>query len=424
MSRSAPPILQITVIWLAHSQSIIACPHHQTRCTLFNVSIRRDISFGELSEIAKKGGSVTRTPHVGNLYPANLACLSMGIPALVYDMTIGKLDDNYHPHFCITGNWPQAIGPENVFLSHAKVTSSPQIFSNFFPEGGRIADGHMAALREAFPKADIMSFSEWLRANYARLLPLLTKISETMPSLWERYVLKNGHVEDESVTVTRHQYNPILGVTDDFGWVVPLPCTIAFQALLEAIDKKTSQIWHLSGPDMFKYIMKLKDKLDAIYSIARELYPELPEELEYNVVPVSDLRLVVPKKEEEGLNRLLEIYTEYKSAQAVSSTTMGTEGFRATRAMRSAEGKILDAIRGCTTPFYRIETKKYFTQYDLLNEGSQLYIHPWMIENTIEKVIECMEYLKGRATKVIQKQHAMMLRGHPANEHEGGWVKP
>lgn len=393
---------------------------------MFHVKIRRDVSLGELAELVRNGESVTRTPHVGNLYPSNLACLAQGIPALVYDMTIGEKDKNYHPHLCISGNWGQTVGNKELFLSHATVEHEPQIHAKRFPRGERLAACHVKALRELYPKTSITLFSDWLTSNYERLLPLMSLVSKEMPGLFERYICKDGRIEDPKETMRRYQHHPILGLTDSHGWVVPLPCTVAFQAIFEALDFGSARVWHLSGPDMYKYITDLEDKLNELYDLARRQFPGLPDNLEYNLVPVSNLRFAVRASEKASLDALLELYGNYMKALVVSQSNMDDEGARAMRTKRSCEGRIPEAIRDCLTPFYKIETAKYLTQYDLLADNEALYIHPLMLERTIEEIEQIYEFLKSRAGKALnrQQQHAHMLKGHPALEAEGGWPKP
>lgn len=71
----------------------------------FNILIHDDISLDELIKINESGGRVLKTPHIGNIYPNNLAIISLGIPTLLYDRTIGTKDENFHPYkLRLTGN--------------------------------------------------------------------------------------------------------------------------------------------------------------------------------------------------------------------------------------------------------------------------------------------------------------------------------
>ena len=69
----------------------------------FKISIHDDISIADLLVINKRGGVVLKTPHVGNIYPNNLAIASLGIPMLFYDRTLGNKDFNFHPNKIIVG---------------------------------------------------------------------------------------------------------------------------------------------------------------------------------------------------------------------------------------------------------------------------------------------------------------------------------
>ncbi|PSO44287.1 MAG: hypothetical protein BRC22_02740, partial [Parcubacteria group bacterium QH_9_35_7] len=65
---------------------------------LFDVQERKDINLKALAQINRGGGSVVKTPHVGNWYPNNLAVAQTGIHMLAYDRNIGRKDSNFHPH--------------------------------------------------------------------------------------------------------------------------------------------------------------------------------------------------------------------------------------------------------------------------------------------------------------------------------------
>lgn len=81
----------------------------------FHILIHDDISIAQLIEIDKNGGRVLKTPHIGNIYPNNLALISLGIPTLLYDRTIGIKDKSFHPHKIVYNGIAEEIADPDIF---------------------------------------------------------------------------------------------------------------------------------------------------------------------------------------------------------------------------------------------------------------------------------------------------------------------
>lgn len=132
----------------------------------FHILIHDDISIAQLIEIDKNGGRVLKTPHIGNIYPNNLALISLGIPTLLYDRTIGIKDKCFHPHKIVYNGIAEQIADPDIFSTHSRVKYQPKNFvlrENFV--GRKISDLHLDILRQALPRGNFFTYTQYLKDN-------------------------------------------------------------------------------------------------------------------------------------------------------------------------------------------------------------------------------------------------------------------
>ena len=116
----------------------------------FTCDLRTDFSLQQLVDLHRAGQPVVKTPHVGNAYPNNLACASVGLPMLFVDHTVSGKDRNFHPQCVIVNGQSEVIADHGQLLTHATVAKSATIVdARLFPVGAKVADCHMEAINQA-----------------------------------------------------------------------------------------------------------------------------------------------------------------------------------------------------------------------------------------------------------------------------------
>jgi len=150
----------------------------------FKISIHDDISIADLVDINKRGGVVLKTPHVGNIYPNNLAMAFLGIPMLFYDRTLGKKDFNFHPHKLIVDGKSEILADPNILTSHSVITHISKGFPYPHAVGTKLVDFHMSVLKRSLPQAHCFTYTEYVQKNKHEVLQILEAVTNLHPNLW------------------------------------------------------------------------------------------------------------------------------------------------------------------------------------------------------------------------------------------------
>jgi len=240
---------------------------------IFNLLIHDDISVAELIAINENGGRVLKTPHIGNIYPNNLAFISLNIPTLLYDRTIGLKDEKFHPHELIYNGAIEQISNPDILSTHSRVKYQPKSFNlkkDFV--GEKIVDLHMSVLRQAIPHGDFFTYTQYIEDNKEIILKIVKEIAKAFPQLWYRFVEEDG--------TTRKITNPtseqiiiegIFGIDNDLkGWIIPNPVNILLHTTVDVIKFKTKDIYLLSGPDMYTYMKDYETILESMYGYIKK----------------------------------------------------------------------------------------------------------------------------------------------------------
>ena len=394
----------------------------------FEVKIRNDLSLFDLRNIHDAGGSVMRTAHVGNVYPSNLAVASAGIRMNMYDRTVGALDKNYHPHFVICGGYSDQITDASTFTCHARVNRSTTIGARWFPLGESVVDGHMRSARTAIPQAEWFTYSDHLRDHATLVLPILELSMRETPQHWKRHVDRQGCVHEIGVAtmvahdrysfersferrqrvsqpMPRDRYplvaSDIFGLTNDHeGWISPNVVNIVIDGMIEAKERGVAEVYHLSGPDMVRYIGGLDSDLDTLYDLVRQRlgWFDLPETLTFNLVPTAGIRFAVVRQQHCALEALVDAALSYHGNRAIRTAALAPFAAKEQCAARYAKireldigrakliERLQDAKAACPSIFYRIaDAKSAATQYDVLAAGG-FFVHPFALETPVGAV--------------------------------------
>lgn len=378
----------------------------------FKINISEDISIAELIKINNDGGVVLKTPHVGNIYPNNLAIASLGIPTLFYDRTLGRKDLNFHPNKLIVGGKSLTIADPEILTTHARITNLPEGVANKFKVGTSLSDFHMSALKLALPQSNCFTYTDYLKNNKDEVIQILEEVTNLHPQPWSRVVNEEG----KTFKLKAENWDEIIkigiyGLTNlKSGWIIPNPINILFHGTIDALKSGVRDIYLLSGPDMYRYVDEYQEELDEIYNHLRDILNwNLPETVSCNIIPVIGMRFIVEVGYKEALDKLLDLYIKYISLEEEidSSIKSGDDDIDTEDLIKEKMG-VKEEIFSClsesfeafrTTMFYDIEKANCFTQYDLISSNG-LYIHPWAINSKLSEV--------SKAFNVLSKYYSLV----------------
>ncbi len=365
-----------------------------------SISIHEDISIDNLIGIHKKGGVVLKTPHVGNIYPNNLAITSLGIPTLFYDRNLGRKDLNFHPHQLIVDSRSEVIADPDVLVTHAVVNRVPDNMPSAPPIGTRLVDFHMTAVKNALPRARCFTYTEYIQENAEMTLEVLKIATGQDASLWARKVDNGGKVTRTAASSWKEiEKDGIYGLTNQqSGWLIPNPMSILLHNTIDVAKSGSGELYLLSGPDMYKYISGYQGTLSAMFEKIRSHSSlKLPDNIVCHVVPVIDMRFIVEKPHMEALNELVDSYENLLVRDGGSVTKIDLQMMAETTECLERNVDVFQK-----TIFYDIENACCFTQHDLL-ESSGLYIHPWALNSKLGDVSNAFSFLKKQYLLVRDK---------------------
>lgn len=381
----------------------------------FHILIHDDISIAQLIEIDKNGGRVLKTPHIGNIYPNNLALISLGIPTLLYDRTIGAKDKSFHPHKIVYNGIAEQVANPDILSTHSKLEFQPK---NFIPKkdffGKKIVDLHLDILRQALPQGNFFTYTQYLEDDKNLVSKIIKVIVKNFPQIWYRFVNEDGTIEKiENLTSEQILTKGIFGIDDDSkGFIIPNPVNILLHGTIDVMKFQTRDIYLLSGPDMYMYMKDYETILDNMYScIKNTLDLDLPNNINCHIIPAMKMRFIVTEDDREILNELVKLYEDYVAANtATQDLFKGSKERSDIKSQTQEKDKIKTTIIAYmdknystlkNTMFYDVSKSNCFTQYDL-SVSPGLYIHPWAIENKLSDVTSAFLFL-DRCFKTIKK---------------------
>ncbi len=369
---------------------------------MLKVQIRNDLSFSDLVNLQSSGKSVIKTPHVGNVYLNNLLVADLGIKMLFYDRTLGYKDFNFHPHRVVRAKEdPIDIASPEILTTHNVVNCRKDLgFISGLCQDMSIVDFHMNSLQTVIPDIDAITYTDYLQEHKSLVMKILKMLNQDprILSEWNRYVDTFGILQQRSPGSWLDVEPFIFGLTNSqFGWLIPNSITILLSGIIEAVVTGCNEVFHLSGPDMVRYINMHK----RFFMLAQSVVDasDIPVDIIFNLIPVAENRLVVPSSYKESLDNLIDAYINIKSAEIsrgalakkVTDSTERSALFDNFKKQRAKEREALQiAISECTVIFYDIRSARYFSQYDML-AGESLYYHPWTIEAPLEDISKAMK---------------------------------
>lgn len=345
------------------------------------IKIRQDLSIHALTRLRYAGYPIPKTPHWGNFYPNNLAFAQLGFEMLCVDHTIGSRDTNFHPHCIVAQGTCEKIASGDVMTPLSRVYEVSRIVPRkYFPLHSLVGEGHLTVLRTVFPQAHITRYSTFLKEHRCMVERIFNACSHALRrrTFWTRYLYDNGMIGDHRGTEKPWsvvQREGILGLTyEDHGWVPPNAFNIVVDMVINSQRSDHSpDVYHCSGPDMYRYIHGMQRDLSRLYDTVRKsIDPQLPEHLTLHLPAVHNMRFAVRNDRSTALCDVFDAYSAYLGG--------------------GCPHHLRDAISACPDIMYDIQRANFMSQHDLLTDHS-LFIHPQALTMTFQECDDMMTVL-------------------------------
>lgn len=357
------------------------------------------VSIDDLTALRERGYSVLRSAHVGNLSPYNMTLAGAGIPILSVDHTVTGIDKNYRPELVVTQKESMAIAPLGKLACRARVSGLPAGIDAYGNKAPLFADQlHLDAVRGAITSADVFTNTEYMRRNEVIAGEIVSRVMTESPEIFERVVLANGSTEKRIGAVSLGRARQVLQLSDDpraerEAILMPNALTILTNFIIESLESERSLQYHLSGPDMIRYVDRLRPEMEGLYARLKQTASfgrKLPDTLTVRLVPTVLARFATTSERAERLDALVETLlaaqTEFEAIDRRKRAFFGSgtppekddkarfvADANAQRA--SVEAEVADKLVRVPEVLADPGGNGCITQYDVMSEGG-LYVSP------------------------------------------------
>lgn len=321
---------------------------------------------------------VRATPHVGNWTPARLVLPTLGVSVLCVDHTIGLRDKNTNPHLLIRGGEAHAIcdHPDRL-TTHAFATR--RVHGSAHPVGASLSDVHVGAIRSLYPDASVVTHTEHLSANAEITLRVLEEVTRLSSGYaWWRYVTSDGTVRScrkEELPHAWEVFEPnIFPLTSGkSGWLIHNRAAILMDIVEQSQMGEEPEIYHLSGPDMVRYLGGEMKAISRMYTHVRDRLGLRQETITINLVPFASFRFATRASQGDACARLC----------------------TALAGGRSGERVLRDCLEEASDVLAMSEDQRHFSQHDCVATGEEMFAQEIAYDWPMSVCAERLEFLRS-----------------------------
>lgn len=339
------------------------------------------------------GFSVIRTPHIGNMAPYNLTLADAGIPMVVVDHNITGIDKNYRPESIIDQTQERKIADVGRLTLRASVEPISNQELSVVNDNRFLDEVHLNAIRKILPNARLVSNTEYFRQNFDIAAEITNIVLAAKPEVFDRKVFSDGSISEKQPLANEVKTKGLMQLNDDprtgEAVLAPLEVDILVGFVAEAIKTESDLQYHLSGPDMVKYIFGKIPTLNELYAQIKTqatFRQQLPDLLNVRLVPSADAKFATTLSRKNELDNLIlaqdEISQELAELDAWVIKNRPTEIERMTKFDSRTLSKkdainraLVEKIAFVPELFVKSGERGSLTQYDLAREGG-LYVAP------------------------------------------------
>lgn len=299
-----------------------------------NIEIQPEpnVSIADLQTLQRQGFSVLRSAHVGNMRGYNLTLADAGIPFMLVDHNIvtdnpnNGGDRNYLPGAVVTKETLRPLPVSQLGGLSLKTTVEDEFVDTF----------HIRHMREAFPDTEIVTNTDYVRAEEAVSSLIVNTALATQPESFTRVVEADGTIrkaEEGSSFANLAPTYGILQLNDDprteRGIMIPNDVDMLIGFVIEALRTQRPEQYHLSGPDMKQYTKDLncRQRINSLFNDVRQRTPLgdlLPDQLVVKLVPTDEARFVTTSGRAPALQALFDLLAEKDILRARKGDFMRT----------------------------------------------------------------------------------------------------
>ncbi|MDL2363023.1 MAG: hypothetical protein QFB86_01415 [Patescibacteria group bacterium] len=361
-----------------------------------NLTITKNdqLSLNDLVELQAQGFSVLRSAHIGNLSPYNMSIAALGIPLLCVDHTITGIDTNYFPELTLSSNDTERVTRDGLVVCRAIVDAKNVTTAK---QKQFVDELQLSSVRAAIPEANVFTNTEYLRKNESVVSEIVAIAVANFPEQFTRLALADGATRRDQNAARRISDVGVMQLNDnprasETAVILPNLVDIMANFVIEALDSEQAIQYHLSGPDMVRYINNLVPDMQRFYVTLKSTASFrnlLPKQLSVEMIPSAEARFATTARRQPNLEGLLSVLQQTdqdllmlagKRKQFFTSTPKNKEDeqvFSATIKTQQSkvELEIAEVAQLVPELFVPAGSTGFVTQNDVLAEGG-LFIAP------------------------------------------------
>jgi len=284
------------------------------------------LSINDLVRLRNEGFSVMRSAHVGNLSPYNLALASVGIPILSVDHTITGIDKNYFPESINSQTKSETIAPLGRLVCRT-VADLPPSRSRIAGDARFLDEVHLNAVRQAMPGTDIFTNTEYVRSNERVVGEVVDIALNDFPEVFERLALPDGKAKQDRNAASLVKSLGVMQLNDDprqekTAVIMPNIVDILANFVIESMSSGKEVQYHLSGPDMVRYIGGIMPDLQAMFGrlkASASFREKIPNQIVVKLVPTALARFATTMARRDNMDLALQTLVNTDDALDVLS---------------------------------------------------------------------------------------------------------
>lgn len=316
-----------------------------------NIVIDKNQSLDSISELVhNKGLEIVKTPHIGNKGMNEKIFATQGILQATFNRNQMYVDTADHPHLVRVNGQDLELATslqDGVVTPFATIDWEDkekimELLGKEFTNPATLH--HFTTQKEIQWNYELWDKYLYLRDNISeKILTILEKISEQDQDLvfW-RYILDKKIIRTEpdhellAKKTSKELVSDFVNLAQAMCHAVendktlsnsftgPIPSNsysvlvLALRSLFTNLEKKIENpntVYTISGQSMYKYAKSLQNQLDFMYNVAKESFPELPEEINFHFIVGSAYDILPPENQFSKVELMNEIALEWLKIQ-------------------------------------------------------------------------------------------------------------
>lgn len=373
---------------------------------------RYDLTLNRVRELMASGMEIVYTPHIGNKATEDTYLAGQGVPQVTFTRNAMHRDIIDEPHRVrLNGSSLKMVSAAqaDVITPFADLDGedAATVLERYGKYGKTPAQIHHATTQAAIPGHHYLADRFVFQSDDIgrRMLDLLDMHGKKFPETWNRAVIEKRIAKQQHRDPSRavQEFHDLMTClvdategTSDKRIDGPIPTNAFLVAMLairgivkralETTGPLEAEGYTVSGPSMIKYVTDkpMMRGITSVYRTLREVHPELPPKMMFNVIPGALFDFMPYGKDTAKVNLVRDLARMEIEKDAINRSIAATKGNKgdliaAKKRVELAQNPLREAFNAMPNPTEH-------SQYYVLEYGDTIADIPEVRELTFRSV--------------------------------------